>query len=82
MSGWQRFIDRGPSGWRRVSRDRVCPVCGQPGRCGVSDDGRFAVCMRVETGAVKPTGKAGHLHRLADGRQFGWNRSEDVGGGL
>jgi hypothetical protein len=49
--------------WRRVSRDRPCPVCGRPDWCLVSADGTAAICPRVES--PRRCGDAGWLHRLA-----------------
>ena len=54
-----------PSEWRRVSRRHPCPVCGRRDWCGVSADGEFAICMRVESD--RPTKNGGWLHRLGDG---------------
>ena len=50
--------------WVRVTRARPCAVCGKPSWCGVSADGVWAVCMRVESG--KATRNGGWLHRLRD----------------
>ena len=51
--------------WVRVSRRLVCPVCGRPDWCLVTEDGTAAICPRVESN--KRCGEAGWLHRLADG---------------
>lgn len=50
--------------WLRVTRKNPCPVCRRPDWCGYSDDGRFAICMRVT--ADKMTRNGGYLHRLTD----------------
>jgi phage/plasmid primase-like uncharacterized protein len=44
----------------RVSRQTPCPVCGKPDWCGVSSDGVWCVCMRVESG--RRTKNGGWLH--------------------
>lgn len=48
--------------WRRVNRERPCPICERPDWCLLSDDGRAAICARVES--PKRCGEAGWLHRL------------------
>jgi len=52
------------SNWKRVTRQNPCPVCKKPDWCGVSDDGVWCVCMRVESGHASRNG--GWLHRLKD----------------
>jgi len=52
------------SHWIRVSRRLVCPICGRPDWCLVTDDGTAAICPRVES--AKRCGDAGWLHRLVD----------------
>jgi hypothetical protein len=47
----------------RVSKNNRCPVCDHPDWCGMTADGRMAICMRVES-AVK-TKNGGWLHRLS-----------------
>jgi Domain of unknown function (DUF3854) len=53
---------------RRVSRTSPCPTCGKPTWCLVARDGRYAVCMRVESGRLAHGG--GWVHRLGDGLHF------------
>ena len=60
---------RPQSDWRRVTRNRPCPVCGKPDWCLVAPDGTAAICPRTETGSVQRCGDAGWLHRL-DGREW------------
>lgn len=48
----------------RVSKERLCPVCGKPDWCLVNHDGTAAICARIEHGAVKRSGDAGWLHLL------------------
>jgi hypothetical protein len=48
--------------WVRVTAKAPCPVCRRPDWCGVSSDGRFAVCMRVPSD--QPTRNGGYLHKL------------------
>jgi hypothetical protein len=50
--------------WVRTSREHHCPVCDKPDWCGISEDGRFAICMRVSSEV--PTRNGGWLHRLLD----------------
>lgn len=52
------------SDFKRVSHQNKCPVCDHSDWCGVSADGVWAVCMRVESG--KQTRNGGWLHRLKD----------------
>ena len=47
----------------RVSKNNRCPVCDHPDWCGMTADGRMAICMRVES-AVK-TKNGGWLHQLS-----------------
>ena len=50
--------------WIRVTRRNRCPVCGKPDWCLISQDGKAAICARIESG--KPVGNkgAGWLHTL------------------
>jgi hypothetical protein len=53
--------------WKRVTRDRRCPVCGRPDWClyaGPEGDPTAAICARTES--AKRCGEAGWLHRLRD----------------
>src|SRR5947208_2902513 len=52
------------AGWRRVSRDRPCPVCERPDWCLIAADGSAAICARAES--PKRCGEAGWLHQLRD----------------
>jgi 5S rRNA maturation endonuclease (ribonuclease M5) len=53
-----------PTGWRRVSRGSLCPVCEHPDWCLVAEDGSAAICPRVES--PRRIRDAGWLHRLQD----------------
>jgi len=48
--------------FKRVTRSSPCPVCKKPDWCGVSPDGAWAVCMRVE--GSRKTKNGGWLHRV------------------
>ncbi len=51
---------------QRVNHSTRCPICDKPDWCGITPDGKFAICMRVAIGSLKPTRNGGHLH-LVDG---------------
>lgn len=55
--------------WRRVCRNRPCPICERPDWCLVAADDSAAICARTES--PKRCGKAGWLHRLRDD---GWRQ--------
>lgn len=48
----------------RVTKANPCPVCKKPDWCGLSDDGQFVICMRVDSDRAAKNG--GHVHRLTD----------------
>ena len=52
------------SKWARVNRGNRCPVCGKPDWCLISQDGKAAICARIESD--KPAGNkgAGWIHTL------------------
>ena len=50
--------------WIRVTRQRLCKICGKPDWCSFAADGQVAVCMRIESN--KPTKNGGYIHRLTD----------------
>lgn len=52
-------------GFIRVKAGNPCPICKKTDWCGVSADGVWAVCMRVE-GGLKQCKNGGYLHRLKD----------------
>ena len=52
--------------WIRVTRQRLCVICGKPDWCMVAADGSAAICQRIESG--KRAGQAGWLHRLTEDR--------------
>ena len=53
-------------GWRRVSADEPCRVCGKSRPCKVSIDGAVAMCKRDGAGSFKTLPGEWYLHR-ADG---------------
>lgn len=66
------------SEWARVTRQRLCKVCGKPDWCGLSSDGSVACCMRVES--QKRLANGGYLHRLTarpDQTSYSW-RSHQI----
>ncbi len=52
------------SKWMRVNRRNLCSVCGKPDWCLISQDGKAAICARIESD--KPAGNkgAGWIHVL------------------
>lgn len=48
----------------RVNKKNRCQICGNDAWCGVSSDGKFAVCMRVKS--PKPSKNGGWTHVLID----------------
>ena len=50
--------------WIRITRRNACPICGKPDWCLISQDGKAAICARIESD--KPAGNkgAGWLHKL------------------
>lgn len=50
--------------WLRVNKQNPCQICGKPDWCLISDDGKAAICARIESD--KPAGNkgAGWLHQL------------------
>ena len=52
------------SDFRRVNREQPCPICKKTDWCGVSADGVWCVCMRVQSDRRAKNG--GWVHRLID----------------
>lgn len=50
--------------WTRVTVRRPCPICKKSDWCGISFDGRLAICMRTES--KKRSKNGGFVHRLDD----------------
>ena len=48
--------------WKRVSRQKHCPICDRGDWCLLAADGGAVICSRVES--PKRCGEAGWLHRL------------------
>ena len=48
----------------RVTKSNHCPICDKSTWCGVSEDGKIAICMRVESGI--PARNGGWAHKLSD----------------
>ncbi|MCP9495437.1 MAG: DUF3854 domain-containing protein [Pyrinomonadaceae bacterium MAG19_C2-C3] len=51
-------------GFRRVTTQHPCPVCGGKKWCQVTQDGRLAHCMREACGAIKQAKDDGYIHVL------------------
>jgi hypothetical protein len=51
--------------WIRVSKIHPCPVCGRPNWCLIADDGKAAICQRIESN--RHIKEAGFLHILVTG---------------
>lgn len=51
------------NGWHNVSTKEPCPICGKTDWCSVSDNHVTAICRRVPSEKMTPTG--GYVHRLA-----------------
>ncbi len=41
------------SGWSEVAPDAPCVICTHNSWCSISDDGKFAICRRLDTGQCK-----------------------------
>lgn len=52
------------SGFARVGKQHPCPICNKADWCGISRDGAFAICMRMDCGAIRQTANGGYLHKL------------------
>ena len=50
--------------WLRVSKRNPCPVCGKPDWCLISQDGKAAICARIESDNPVGNMSAGWLHKL------------------
>lgn len=49
--------------WHNASAKEPCPICGKTDWCAIADNGSAAVCRRVPSEKMTPTG--GYVHRLA-----------------
>lgn len=49
---------------RRVKRNHKCEICGKPDWCNYSEDGVFALCMRVSAGSIKQAKNGAYVHVL------------------
>jgi len=52
------------SKWLRVNRHNPCPICGKSDWCLLSDDGKAAICARIESNRPAGTKGAGWIHHL------------------
>lgn len=50
--------------WVRVTKRNPCPICGKPDWCLMSQDGKAAICARIESDTPAGNKGAGWLHRL------------------
>lgn len=60
------------SKWKRVNKERPCPICHKPDWCAVSSDGAVALCHRIES--RRRCGDAGWLHRIGPGSIYSAGR--------
>lgn len=49
---------------RRVKRNHKCEICGKLDWCNYSEDGVFALCMRVSAGSIKQAKNGAYVHVL------------------
>ncbi len=56
----------------RVSRHNPCPICEHTDWCGLIDDGRVAICMRVADGAASESANGGYVHVLREQEREPW----------
>jgi hypothetical protein len=56
--------------WLRVSKRNRCPVCDKPDWCLLSEDGKAAICARIESGKGLATKDNRMLYKgaVSDGR--------------
>lgn len=50
------------NGWHNANRNEPCPICGKHDWCAIADNGSAAICRRVPSEKMTPTG--GYVHRL------------------
>jgi len=48
----------------RVTKRNRCPICGKPDWCLISEDGKAAICARIESNEIAGNKGAGWIHRL------------------
>lgn len=49
----------------RVSKRSPCPICGKPDWCGLTEDGRYALCARTSIGSISLAKNGAYLHPLS-----------------
>jgi len=64
--------------WPRVTRRNRCAICNHDSWCGVSEDERHAICMRIESD--HPTRNGGWLHNLSGSKELRLVRDTSEGG--
>ena len=55
-----------PSKWVRVNRHNPCPVCDKPDWCLIAQDGKAAICARIESDRPAGNKGAGWIHTLGN----------------
>lgn len=60
----KEYFEATKTGWRRVSKNSPCAVCGKPDWCGLTGNDSFAVCMRESSGSIGETKHGGFIHPL------------------
>lgn len=57
--------------WKRVDKERRCPICGKYDWCLVAADGRAAICQRIKSDRPMRAG-VGWLHLVGDESPSKW----------
>jgi hypothetical protein len=52
------------SKWLKVNKHNLCPICGKPDWCLISEDGKAVICPRIKSDTVIGSKGSGWLHKL------------------
>jgi len=55
----------GSMGWKRVTKESPCPICGREKWCTVAEDDSAVRCPKTQKGSVRHLGDWGYLHILS-----------------